>query len=74
MFLEIFFRSYIFCEEKNENKEDNSALPFFLTDITIEKSNKNTKERKITLFVNEKNRKTKEEKKKNTMINRIKKH
>ena len=67
-----FFRSYIFCEEKNERKEDNDVLPSFLIDTTIEKSNKNTKERKITFFVNEKNNKKNKENK-NTMLNRIKK-
>ena len=63
----------MFCEDKKESKEDNDALPSFPTDITIEKSIENTKERKITFFVNEKNRKNLKEKKKNTMINRIKK-
>lgn len=63
-----FFRNYVFYEEKNESNED-----IALTDITIEKSNKNMKERKITLFADEKKSKKQKEKKKNTMINGIKK-
>ena len=41
------------CDDKKESKED-STIPSFQADITIDKSKKNT-ERKITFFVNEKN-------------------
>ena len=70
----IFFRNYMLCEQKNENQEDNSVLPSFLTDGTFKKSNKNIKERKITLFANlKKTEKNKLDKKKNTMRYEIKK-
>ena len=75
MFLEFFFLEVIcFVNKKNENQEDNNVLPSFLTDGTFKKSNKNIKERKITLFANlKKTEKNKLDKKKNTMIYEIKK-
>lgn len=71
-----FFRSYMFYENKNETEEDNSDEPSILSEEKSEKTYKKKKDRKETLFVDEKKlekmkKKNKEEKKKNTMAKRI---